>query len=126
MAKLSPVAKPRKLLKPKQKSASTSGSSPKTSWWVYILRGASGRFYTGVSTDPPRRVEEHNGSPRGAKYTRAGRPWTLVYQEGPYTRGSALSREYAIKRLPRSKKQELISWDSKRSTPDAQTQHCQG
>jgi predicted GIY-YIG superfamily endonuclease len=32
----------------------------------------------------------------------------LVYQEGGFSRGAALRREMAIKKLPRAEKQKLI------------------
>ena len=47
-------------------------------WWVYMLRCADGSLYTGVTTDVLRRWQEHNGGPRGARYTRARRPVALV------------------------------------------------
>ena len=73
-------------------------------WYVYIIQSRTGRLYTGVTTDPQRRLREHNESPRGAKCTRAGRPWRLLWVEPVPTRGQALRREAQIKRLPRSKK----------------------
>ncbi len=79
-------------------------------WWVYIIQSTvTDRLYTGVSLDPRRRLQEHNTSPKGAKATKAGRPWTLIYLEEVESRGAALRREGAIKRLPRPKKLELVS-----------------
>ena len=75
---------------------------------VYILTCGDGSFYTGISTDVSRRLEEHN-SGRGARYTRARLPVGLVYQESSATRGDALKREAAIKRLSRAAKLDLIS-----------------
>ncbi|MEP4523110.1 MAG: GIY-YIG nuclease family protein, partial [Alloalcanivorax venustensis] len=43
-----------------------------------MLRCADGSLYTGVTTDVLRRWQEHNGGPRGARYTRARRPVALV------------------------------------------------
>jgi len=78
-------------------------------WTVYILACADGSLYTGITTDPRRRLAEHN-SPRGAaRYTRARRPVTLVYTEPAPNRSAALKREAAIKRLPRSRKLALIA-----------------
>lgn len=78
-------------------------------WFVYMLKCNDGSLYTGISTDLTRRVLEHNDSIKGAKYTRNRRPVTLVYQESCQDRSSATKREIAIKKLPRSKKQALIS-----------------
>ncbi|MBQ3507166.1 MAG: GIY-YIG nuclease family protein [Clostridia bacterium] len=35
------------------------------SYFVYILKCADGTYYTGITTDPSRRLREHNaGTPR--------------------------------------------------------------
>lgn len=73
-------------------------------WHVYILRCADGTLYTGVTTDLVRRVEEHNASPKGARYTRARRPVALVYSERFASRSAASKREAAIKKLSRAAK----------------------
>jgi putative endonuclease len=73
-------------------------------WWVYILYSVStGRLYTGIAKDPQIRLAKHNAG-KGAKYTRYGRPWVIVYKEQMNTHGDALRREIAIKKLPRQKK----------------------
>lgn len=78
-------------------------------WWVYILRCADNTLYTGVCTDIERRVEEHNGSDKGAKYTRSRRPVTLVYAEKSDSRAAACRREAAIKKMSRTQKLKLLS-----------------
>lgn len=77
------------------------------SCYVYILRCADGSLYTGWTDDLPRRLTAHNAG-RGAKYTRARRPVTLLYTEYLPDKSAALRREAAIKRLPRAKKLALI------------------
>lgn len=78
-------------------------------WLVYMVRCADNTLYTGVATDVVRRVGEHNGSDlRGARYTRARRPVTLVYQELCENRAHACQREYAIKQLTRSAKLAML------------------
>lgn len=78
-------------------------------WFVYILRCADDSLYTGVTCDIARRVLEHNENNQlGARYTRARRPVTLVYQESAESRSEACKREAAIKRLSRIKKVQLI------------------
>lgn len=78
-------------------------------WHVYILRCADDTLYTGVATDVVRRVEEHNGSPKGAKYTKSRRPLALVHAETFPTRSAACAREAAIKKLSRDEKLRLFS-----------------
>jgi len=77
-------------------------------WHVYILRCADGTLYTGITTDVARRVREHNGSPRGAAYTRARRPVRLVWHDRVTDRRAASAREYALKRLTRAAKERLV------------------
>jgi predicted GIY-YIG superfamily endonuclease len=76
-------------------------------WTVYIVRCSDDSLYTGIAKEVDRRVREHNTG-RGAAYTRARRPVTLVYREPGFTRSRALTREFAIKRLPRLNKEALL------------------
>ena len=76
-------------------------------WWVYLARCADETYYCGISTNPLRRELDHNSSVRGAKYTRARRPVTLVYWEGPMSKSDALKREIRIKSLKRAEKAAL-------------------
>jgi len=74
---------------------------------VYLVRCADGTFYTGVTTDMARRLLEHNSSLKGAAYTKARRPVTLVYQEDQPDRSTAQKREYVLRNLSRQEKQKL-------------------
>lgn len=77
-------------------------------WWVYLLQSTvTGRLYIGISTDVNRRLIEHNTSRKGARATRAGRPWVILYQEKIGDKGPALSREYELKQLRREAKLRL-------------------
>jgi putative endonuclease len=76
-------------------------------YFCYILECADETYYTGWTTDPERRLQQHNrGS--GARYTRARRPVRLAYVEEQPDRASAMRRERAIKRLTRGQKRRLI------------------
>ena len=75
--------------------------------YTYIVKCSDGTFYTGWTNDLTRRMEAHNQG-RGAKYTKARRPVTLIYYETFETKEEAMKREYAIKRLSRKEKEELI------------------
>ena len=78
------------------------------SWFVYILRCADGSFYTGITTDVVRRVDEHNNSDKlGARYTRSRRPVSLAYVEEAANRAEATKQEAAIRRLGRAGKVAL-------------------
>jgi putative endonuclease len=76
-------------------------------FYCYILECADGSFYTGWSTDPKRRLVQHNAG-RGSRYTRTRLPAKLVYTEVLADRSSAMRREFEIKRLPRKKKRALV------------------
>lgn len=79
-------------------------------WFVYLLRCADGTLYTGVTTDPERRLREHNaGGKLGARYTRARRPVTLAHCEEAASRSEAYRREVAIKKLSRDSKLALTT-----------------
>lgn len=78
-------------------------------WYVYILECCDGTFYTGITTDPVRRLAEHNRGALGARYTRARRPVRLVYQEPAASRAAASRREHVLRRLHRADKRALVA-----------------
>jgi len=81
---------------------------PEYRWCVYILQSTSTTsLYTGITTDPIKRVAAHN-SGKGAKFTRGKGPWKVAYMHGPLTQGDALRMELEIKKLSREAKLKLI------------------
>lgn len=79
-------------------------------YWVYVIqsqqvrygkRGAilPGFFYVGMTTDPARRLRQHNGDlSGGGKWTAKHRPHLMKAIYGPYAnRSEALKAEYALK-----------------------------
>jgi len=77
-------------------------------WEVYIVRTESGKFYTGITTDLERRLAEHAGNKRGAKFFRVSECKELVFREQWENRSEATKREGAIKRLTHAGKIKLI------------------
>ena len=77
-------------------------------WFVYIVRCADRSLYTGVTTDLPRRLRQHNAGTASRVYAfpAAGRTGLSGERRA---RGAALQREVAIKRLSRSAKEQLIA-----------------
>lgn len=73
-----------------------------------MLTCGDGSIYTGITKDVEKRLKQHNDG-RGAAYTRARRPVTLVFRQDGMTRSEALVREAQIKRFPRAGKQELFA-----------------
>ena len=87
-----------------------TASVDSTGWWVYLLRCADGSFYTGVATDPLRRLRQHNGElVGGARYTSGRRPSVLVWQQACSDRSAAQRREAEIKQLTRQQKLNLAA-----------------
>jgi putative endonuclease len=79
--------------------------------WVYLLRCRDGTFYCGITVDLTRRVQTHNRG-RGARYTQARRPVTLVWAEAAASWSEALQRERAIKGWTRARKEALAkAWN---------------
>ncbi len=74
-----------------------------------MLRCADSSLYTGITIDLHRRVDEHNNSDKGAKYTKSRRPVALVYSEEYGSKTEAMQREIKLKKLSRIQKESLIS-----------------
>ena len=74
--------------------------------FVYLLRCADGTLYCGWSTDPERRLRQHQAG-AASRYTRRRLPVELVYTREFDTRSEAMREEIRIKRLPRAEKRRL-------------------
>ncbi len=86
-----------------------------TPYYVYMLRCRGGSIYTGITTNPERRLEEHSGKGgKGAKYTQTHEPICFEAMWAATDRASASRLEYNIKKLSRAEKERLIS---KEATP---------
>jgi len=85
-------------------------------WFLYILRCKDNTFYTGITTDLERRLDQHNNG-TASRCTRSRLPVVRVYQEACADRSDALKRECAVKKLTREEKKQLMK--SKRSGPSA-------
>jgi S-ribosylhomocysteine lyase len=72
-----------------------------------MLRCNDNTLYTGWTNNIENRIKKHN-SGNGAKYTRLRIPVELVYFEKYSTNNEAMRRECAIKKLNKSKKENLI------------------
>ena len=75
--------------------------------YTYMVRCADNTLYCGWTNQLDKRIQAHNQG-KGAKYTRGRRPVTLVYYEVFQTKEEAMSREFAMKRLSRAEKEQLI------------------
>ena len=78
-------------------------------WHVYVVRAADGSLYAGVTTDVTRRLAEHAGGARGARYLRGRAPLELAYEVPVGDQGLALRVENRLKKLPKSDKEALVA-----------------
>lgn len=76
--------------------------------YFYVLKCRDNTYYAGYTTDVKRRVNEHNTSEKGAKYTKTRRPVQLLYAKSYATRSLATKAEAKFKRLSRKQKEEFL------------------
>lgn len=84
-------------------------------YYLYVLECGDKTLYTGITVDVKRRVDEHNNSRRGAKYTRARRPVQLVYVRKFRSRSTAAQAEWRMKKMSRAEKGEIIKPRARRA-----------
>ena len=78
-------------------------------WHLYLVRCHDGSLYTGITTNVARRFVEHlENYGAGAKYLRGRGPLKLVFQKKLGGRSLALSVESKVKKLSKTRKEELI------------------
>jgi len=78
-------------------------------WYVYILECIDQTLYTGITTDLKKRLEQHNTSTRGAKYTRGRRPVKMVFSCELSNKSEAQKEEYRIRKLTKTEKIKIIN-----------------
>jgi putative endonuclease len=78
-------------------------------WYVYITRARTVRFYTGITTQPEKRIAQHNLG-MGSRFAIIQGPLQLEYLSKPFlNKSEARKREIQIKNWSREKKMKLIS-----------------
>ena len=80
---------------------------PATNWFIYLVRTGAGSLYAGISTDPERRLHQHQ-SGKGARALRGKGPLTLVWRQGVADKGEALRLEYRLKQQSKAFKERLV------------------
>ena len=76
-------------------------------YYLYLLMCADGTLYTGIALDVEKRLNEHNTSILGARYTRSRRPVKLIYSKEVGDQATASREEYRVKQLSRQGKLAL-------------------
>lgn len=78
------------------------------SWYLYLARARTGIYYTGITTDPKRRIIDHNKG-KGSSLARSQGPFTLIYTSGPLPNQSIATKlEIKVKGWSRKEKKQLI------------------
>ncbi|CAV25794.1 GIY-YIG nuclease family protein [Vibrio sp. 10N.222.54.F12] len=85
-----------------------SESDKNADWVVYLIRNRHNALYCGVTNNLERRFEQHQTG-KGAKALKGKGPLKLVWSIGVGSKSEALKTEYAIKQLPKSRKEKLVS-----------------
>jgi putative endonuclease len=75
--------------------------------FVYLLRCRDGSLYCGWTTDPERRLRQHQAG-TASRYTRRRLPVEMVWTKPCADRSEALREEWRIKRLPTAAKRALV------------------
>ncbi|WP_232367557.1 GIY-YIG nuclease family protein [Alteromonas pelagimontana] len=87
-------------------------------WFVYLIENRLGQLYTGITTDPCRRIRQHRGDiGGGAKSLRGKAPLLFKKVLRVENRATASSLEYEIKALDRKQKEALIAGTKTLSAP---------
>lgn len=83
------------------------------SWYVYIAKARTGRYYTGITPTPDSRILKHNKGDGSRMAIQQG-PFTLMYKSNPFPdKSSARKREIQIKGWTKEKKEKLIKGEWK-------------
>ena len=83
---------------------------PAGCYWIYILQCNNNAYYTGYTTDLPRRYQEHLAGSSKCKYTRSFKPLCIAQSwQVNSDKSSAMQIEIFIKKMQRKEKEKLIS-----------------
>lgn len=74
--------------------------------YTYMLKCKDGTYYIGYTNDLEKRIKAHNEG-KGAKYTKGRGPVELIYYEEYEEKTIAMRREWEMKKLTRTQKEEL-------------------
>jgi putative endonuclease len=78
-------------------------------WYLYLIENRLGQLYTGITTDPKRRIAQHRGEKvGGAKALKGKSPLTFraIFQIASKSEAAVL--ECKVKKLTRTQKNNII------------------
>ena len=82
-------------------------------YYVYIVECSDKSYYTGITNDLERRIEEHNLGNNTSSYTFKRRPVVLKYYAHFFDVNQAIVWEKKIKGWSRKKKEALVNNNTK-------------
>jgi putative endonuclease len=87
----------------------THNSEAINPWYVYLIENRLGQLYTGITTDPYRRIAQHRGELKGgAKALKGKAPLTFRAIFAAKNKSHAAKLEVFVKRLSRAQKDKVI------------------
>jgi len=98
---------------PEQASLEEASASKDNMWYLYITQNKNGSYYTGITDNPKRRLQEHQRG-KGGHYTKYNPPIEILHKEEFKKKEEAEKREQQIKRWSRAKKLALTNGDRAR------------
>jgi putative endonuclease len=90
--------------------------------FVYILKCADNTYYTGITNDLKRKIEEHNSGTNRKSYTALRRPVKLIYCERFEDPVLAMAWEKRLRNWSRKQKEKMLeeNWDQQRIVAECQ------
>ena len=87
----------------------THQGSTKATWYLYLVENKLGQLYTGITTNPKRRIAQHRGELKGgAKALKGKAPLTFKAIFEMIDKSHASKLEYEVKRMSRPQKNGII------------------
>ena len=87
----------------------SSDNALRNNWTLYVLHTVDDYYYTGITTDLERRLEEHFSlGNKASKFLKAHPPKNLIFSFPLGSRSLALKTEYHFKQLPRKNKERIV------------------
>ncbi|KXJ60553.1 GIY-YIG nuclease family protein [Alteromonas sp. KUL42] len=91
-------------------TGNTHHSKSNTQWYLYLIENKLGQLYTGITTDPARRMAQHSGELKGgAKALKGKAPLSFRLVIKVESRSQASVLEARIKKLSRNQKNAIIA-----------------
>lgn len=91
------------------KTGNTHQPNANPLWYLYMVENKFGQIYTGITTDPKRRIAQHRGLLKGgAKALKGKSPLIFRAVFEVADKAQAAKLEYAVKQMSRAQKNGII------------------